>query len=279
MKLLVTTDFSTGSNAGIRYAMQLAAKTKCELVFLHALQIAQPSTWGDANLYSYGIEETASVRMNLEKLIKRKYSQYGLKPGKYSCAVETGLTIESLIAKYAKKIKADYICMSTNGAGGLKKVLGTTASALITASPVPLFVVPKSYKFQPISTLLYASDLEDIGEELKRVVAFASYTKTKVAVCHYDYSADQEKKKQVLAKTAAKFKLKPAALSVQKVDVTYPIRHYIQKEVHKRKPSLLVLFTKKNKKWYERFFPLSSNAASVAFSIKTPMLVFRKEIR
>lgn len=32
-RILVTTDFSANSKAGVRFAIQLALQTKCELVF------------------------------------------------------------------------------------------------------------------------------------------------------------------------------------------------------------------------------------------------------
>ena len=46
MKILVTTDFSTNSKAGIRFALQLAAQMPCKLVFYHIVELLTPTSWG-----------------------------------------------------------------------------------------------------------------------------------------------------------------------------------------------------------------------------------------
>lgn len=46
-KLLVTTDFSTNSKAGIRFALQLQSQSNCSLVFYHAISVSKPTSWSD----------------------------------------------------------------------------------------------------------------------------------------------------------------------------------------------------------------------------------------
>ena len=65
-----------------------------------------------------------------------------------------------------KKIKADYICISTRGGSGLKKLLGTTTSTLIEKSTTPVLVVPKTYRIKPIKEIWYSSDLANLKNEL-----------------------------------------------------------------------------------------------------------------
>jgi nucleotide-binding universal stress UspA family protein len=43
--LLVTTDFSSNSKAGIRFAIQLAKQTGCHLVFYHVIDRLTPTMW------------------------------------------------------------------------------------------------------------------------------------------------------------------------------------------------------------------------------------------
>ncbi|MBK7667050.1 MAG: universal stress protein [Sphingobacteriaceae bacterium] len=45
MKIIVTTDFSTSSKSGIRFALQLAAQTKCELTFYNVFEGVENNSW------------------------------------------------------------------------------------------------------------------------------------------------------------------------------------------------------------------------------------------
>jgi len=49
----------------------------------------------------------------------------------------------------------------------------------------------------------------------------------------------------------------------------------MHRDIPASKTSLLTLFTKQNRNWFERLF-LSSNSAEMTFNTKIPMLVFRK---
>ncbi len=69
-----------------------------------------------------------------------------------------------MLVAYATKIQADFICISTRGAGVFKKIIGTTTSALIDTCPLPIFVIPKKYRTTPIQKIGYASDLENHEE-------------------------------------------------------------------------------------------------------------------
>jgi len=59
-----------------------------------------------------------------------------------------------------------------------------------------------------------------------------------------------------------------------KIDKT--ISEHLQSDMTKHKPSIVVLFTKQNKNWYDRIF-LRNNSNEVAFYTKTPLLILRKK--
>ena len=44
-RILVTTDFSTNSKAGVRFAIQLASQTKCELTFYNVHETLKSNAW------------------------------------------------------------------------------------------------------------------------------------------------------------------------------------------------------------------------------------------
>jgi len=272
-KILVTTDYSNNSKSGIRYAIQLAAKTKKELVFYHVFEGIEDNLWNIAT------EKKSNKEHSLEKLtrfINSIYKSYNLKRGKYSCVVDVGIDINNIMLNYIKKNNFDYICISTRGGGVIKKIMGTTTSWLIQHCPVPLIVVPKNYRISPIKEVWYASDLVNIKNELSAVQEFAQLFKAKVHVYHYDYMIELEEVLSNLNKIAAKHITKGTYFHFRKMKIDKTISEHLQSDMTKHKPSIVVLFTKQNKNWYDRIF-LRNNSNEVAFDTKTPLLILKKK--
>ena len=93
------------------------------------------------------------------------------------------------IIEYAKTINAQYICVSTIGAGKLGQLFGTTASELIRFSPTPVIIVPKNYRIKPINSLFFASDFKNFEGEFRKIEKFANPLEAKLNVYHYDYKS------------------------------------------------------------------------------------------
>jgi nucleotide-binding universal stress UspA family protein len=273
-KILVTTDFSTNSKAGIRFAIQLASQTKSELIFYNVIQILKPTVWSILKWENYAAEEIDSHQKKLKKFIQAIYKTSNLAELNYKCVCEVETEVDAQIISYAKKIKANYICMSTKGAGNIQKIFGTNASALITSSPIPVVVVPHTYRIKSITSIWYASDFENLKPELTAVTKFNQELQAHLNITHYymaNIGEDRKKTETIIAKNQSE----KVQFNSIKRNIEYSLVQQIQKDVKKLKPSLLVLFTKQNRSWFERWF-LSSKTAELAFDLKTPMLVFRK---
>ena len=154
-------------------------------------------------------------------------------------------------------------------------MIGTNASAILTSSPVPVFVIPQAYRRRPISKIFYSSDLDDLKWELRQVINFASSVKGQVLVYHYDYLVDVEETKRNLLRTAARFKTRSVRFVFQKLNLEHPLSLHLYKDIRKSKASLAVLFTNQKRGWFDRLF-LSSKSAEVSFSSKVPLLVYPK---
>jgi hypothetical protein len=192
-----------------------------------------------------------------------------------SFVVEIGMNLSEMVIARAKKLKADYICTATRGAGKIAKIMGTNTSQLITSSPIPVIAVPKSYRPKPISNIFYASDFAMLSRELKIINAFASTLKLKVDVFHYDYLLHVSENVAKLEKMVARHKAPHLSFHFKKQEIEKPLSLHLKQEVEKQKPSLVVLFTKQNRNWFDRLF-LSSEAADMSFDTKVPLLIFRK---
>ena len=60
-KILVATDFSNNSKAGLRFALQWSTREKLELIFLHALHILRPIQWTDSYFLKCAEKETRNI--------------------------------------------------------------------------------------------------------------------------------------------------------------------------------------------------------------------------
>lgn len=271
-KTLVTTDFSTNSRAGIRFAIQLASQTPCELIFYYVNQPLAVNAWAQ---FDYKESINLLLKDKLKKFINTIYKQTRKQAGKIDWLVDDVSNIDTSIIAYAKKINADYICMSTRGGGIADKFMGTNASSLITNCPVPLIVVPHTYRMKPLKSNLYASDMEKIGTELKSVEKFASTFDATITVFNYDYFIEQDEVKSKLNKIADKYSSGKIMFHFKKLYAEVPLLNQLQDDIRRSKPSIIAMFTKQDRGWFERLF-LSSKTAELGFDTKTPMLVFQK---
>ncbi len=272
---MVTTDFSVNSKAGIRFALQLAKQTKSKLIFFHSQELPKPTRWSLEKYNTYAAVELKKTHARLRQFIDKISHQTGLKAREAQFVVAEGYKVDEAVIDFAKHTKANCICMSTRGAGALKKLIGTTASAILTTSPIPVIVVPKTYRVSPISHILYSSDFNNLHGEINRVAGFAKPMKARVSVYHYDFLLPLKEVKIKLEKMAAKHVSKSVKFYFQRLQVENSLNYHLQKDIKKARPNLVVLFTKQKRGWYERIF-LSSKSAALSFDTKTPLLVFRK---
>jgi nucleotide-binding universal stress UspA family protein len=275
-KLLVTTDFSINSKAGMRFAFQLAKQSGCEITFLHSTEILKPTSWSDKKFKDYAQGEIEKNRTHLKKFIEDVVSELGIRPKPYAYEVIIGMNVSDLVMNFSKKLKVDYICLSTRGAGAVEKLFGTHSSYLINHSSIPVIVVPEHYHTHPIKTVWYSCDMENVGNELKVVESFATSIKAKTQLNHYNYLLDDKPTKAKLEAILKKYRSVKTAIKLRKLNLDHSLVHTIENDIKNEHPSIVALFTKQNRNWFSRFF-LGSNSAELSFATHTPLIVFRKK--
>ncbi len=273
--ILVSTDLSVNSKAGIRFAIQLTSQSRDSLVFFHSIPVLKPTRWSDARYEAYMKKEMDDSRRAVVDLVGDTYAKAGIRKPKIECVVRQSPEAGKAIIDYAKEIKASAICMSTRGAGRLKKLIGNHASEIITNSPIPAFVIPKSYRRTPVRNILYSSDLNDVAAELKQVKDLAKQLKATLSVLHYDYLADVDEARLKLEKVADRYESPGVKFYFEKLDLTQPWSKQLLKDLGKYKASLAVLFTNQKRGWFDKLF-LSSKSTEVAYDSRIPLLVIPK---
>ena len=80
----------------------------------------------------------SEARENFSKLVKRK----NLKPGQFETIISYGLSPGEVIAKEAKKHRADMIVMASHGRSGLPRLfLGSVAERTLRCADRPVLLV------------------------------------------------------------------------------------------------------------------------------------------
>jgi len=274
-KILVTTDFSDKSKAGLLFAIQLAKQNKYVLTFFHAYHILTPTAWNSLRVEKYEIEQTKIIQDKLNVFVEEIYKSLILTKSNKKCVIKSSVFPQSCIMEYAVENKFDFICISTRGGGKLERILGTNTVNLINHSDVPVIAVPYNYKISKITSILYASDLTNLEKELKSVVAFAKPLKSTIELLHFASPLEtiiDPKVIDIAVKKLSKFDVK---LNIKNTDFVKSMVGNIETVIKKTKPSMLIMFTEQNRTLFQKIF-LSSKSAEYSFNAKVPLLVFNK---
>lgn len=274
-KILVTTDFSSSSKAGLRFAIQLASQHKYELVFFHAYNLTKPISMSEDVFLELHNKETEKLQKKLHQFVTSIYKSLKITALNYSCIVKKAYFIDSSIIEYARDNNFSFICISTRGAGKLKSILGTNTFNLINHSTVPVIAVPQNYRKSKITTILYATDLINLENEFLKVVAFTKPLKAKLELLHFCYPIEENSKMKKMQEVANKFLKHEIKLHIKNSGFTESFISNIERAIKQSKPSMMIMFTQQNRSFFEKIFNPSKSAKS-SFTIKVPILVFQK---
>ena len=276
-KILVPTDFSANSKSGVRFAIHWASRQDIELVFVNVIQILRATRWSDAYYEKYAKQEKELCSSKFEKFIKGIYKLMNMDVGKYSIVIIEGISADVSILDYCRKSSdIDCICIGTRGAGKFKKIFGTNTGNLITKSTIPVLAVPQNYKIAEIKTVMYATDLRNYAEEIKKVIAFAEPLKATIDVVHFTWPDEITFDEKTIEAAFEKNYKYDFNLYFGKNDGVHSLIENLQSKIKTRKPSVVVMFTEQNRTFFQKLF-LSSKAEEFSFQTNVPLLVFNKK--
>jgi nucleotide-binding universal stress UspA family protein len=273
-KIVVPTDFSSNSKAGIRFAIQLASQDKSTLVFYNCVELLKPMKWTEGQFNTYVKNQLAKTKDELNAFVEKVYDQMAIVKGKYECVAERGSDPKKCVVDYAVAINAKAICMATRGAGKIKKLIGTNSSGILSSSPVPVFVIPNGYRKAPITNILYASDLADVKSELKRVSEFTQPLNTSVLVYHYTENLEDPRTRKKLLTVQNQNSSDNVSFIFDDFE-DQSFAENFENDLKKSRASLGILFTNQKRNWFGKLFQ-GSNSAEVSYASKVPILVFAK---
>ena len=276
MKLLITTDFSVNSKGAIRFAKSLAKQSSdIEATFYHSVHFMKPTAWSDAFFKSYKEEEIERLTVELKKFV---FSTIGQDKDNFTNAkfvIDSAISTEKDILRYAEKNKIDFICIATQGAGLLRKIMGTHTSYIVNNSRIPVMVIPSHYRAKTLKKVTYLSDFENLKKELDMVSKFSGTVKCSLDVLHYSsIILDKNKFERNIALFETE-EYKDIKLNIIKNNLEFSLVERISQFATKSKPELLIMFTKREKSFFETIF-LPSKSAELTYTTKVPVLIYSK---
>jgi len=276
LKILVPTDFSVNSKAGIRFAMQWTTQQELELVFLHVFHVERLVQLRNEDFEEYTEKKRIQFVEKLNHFVISLYKKAKIKTGKYSCAAQQGISADIGIMDYCRNHKdIDYICISTRGASKLDKFFGTNTGNLITKSNVPVIAVPKHYKRSPVTELVYATDFSNYLEELKTVVAFARPIQAKIKVLHLAWENEIVPDQKTIEGSVQGQYHGSIELKIKKAGESFSLEKDLKNEISRSRPSMVVLFTDQNRGLFKKIFS-PSKAEQLSFNTPIPLLAIHK---
>ena len=274
-KILVTTDFSSNSKAGLRFAIQLASQHKYQLTFFHSYYIKKPTLWSDEKYGDYEKGQARKIQNKLNLLVESIYENMKVVSKNKKCVIKSSVLTDSNIREYAREYKYNFICISARGAGVVNKILGTNTSNLINQSTVPVIAIPRNYRVSKITSILYSSDLINLENELKKVVGFTKPLKAKVELLHFHYPYEMTNNKKMINEVVKKISKHNIKLHLEDINPAETLITNIEVTIKKLKPSMMIMFTEQNRSFFDKIF-LSSKSGEYSFNAKIPLLVFNK---
>ncbi len=276
MKLLITTDFSANSKGAIRFAQTLAKQSnQIEATFYHSVLFLKPTSWSDTFYKKYKQEQTARITDELKKFV---YSIIGQDKNGFTnikFVIDSAFSTEKDLVKYAEKNKMNFICIATQGAGILRKILGTHTSYVVNHSKIPVLVIPSHYRSKPIKKATYLSDFENVKKEMDKVSKFSATVKCSLDVLHYSTLVSYKNKIQRNKALFESAGYKDIKLNIIENKPELSLVESISEYITKAKPELLILFTKREKSFFESIF-LPSKSAELTYTTKVPVLIYSK---
>jgi nucleotide-binding universal stress UspA family protein len=141
-RILHPSDFSSGSGAAFKKAVEMAKANRGELMLVHVVSPVVPVA-GEGYISPKTYEDiAASSRAWAQKQLGRLLAKARTAGVRAKASVIEGGSAHEQIVRFARSKRADLIVMGTHGRSGLAKLfLGSVAGRVVAAAPCPVLTV------------------------------------------------------------------------------------------------------------------------------------------
>ena len=160
LKILVATDYSDTATNAVKYALQFAADTGSELLFLHVYKSSSNYPQEFTSLERFDDSPVEFENRELQQYIEEAAKSIGIKDNAviYNCYVRRGRSAEE-ICNEAVYSNADLIFVGTHGASALHQVLlGSHTWDVIKLAPLPVLAIPQNALYTGVKNIVLATE-------------------------------------------------------------------------------------------------------------------------
>jgi len=144
--ILVLTDYSTCARGAMRYAVEMAATLKGQLIFCH---VTAAPTAQDENI----------LRDYVAAFQQQEAPALQLLP--HICIVEAGSPL-ALAQSLAQSHHIQLIVMGLSGSSPMRRqLIGSNSDQMMAQAPAPLLLIPENARFVPLHKIGFATDLSE----------------------------------------------------------------------------------------------------------------------
>jgi len=269
--ILALTDFSDLSKVAMVYAAKLAMQLKARIILLSVVN-ANATSQTLLNWKKLEEEMLQKARQDADNLIEEIKGKMDGLDIKYE--QDSGFPFELIVDRHVSEDKIDLIVMGCRGETGLRRaLLGSSVTAVIDHSAVPVVAVPEGASYGKIKKIVYATDMINLQEEIGIIVKYAKLLGASIAVLHVagqNSVADVgtgKLEKELIAET----KYKRISVHVIKDDnITETVDAFFVSQ----QGDMLAMFTHRLD-FFEKFFGRSVTQ-QMAFHAHAPLLAFNK---
>ena len=267
-KILVPTDFKPPSRAASEYAASLAVHFNAAIHLVHVYM--EPAT-GVEIPAEWTVPRTELKAENAKKLNK----EITYLRDKYPIAVDGEVAhgfISDTIVDAANEIGAEVLVMGMKREG--EQLFGSTVTATLRKTSIPVLVIPEAYIFRPIKKIVYASDFDTTITSALFPLLFQIIEKFRAAlqIIHVQKKESFLKAEEFAGKMQVErvfSKVRHSYKTLQNTDVDEAIGQYVEG----RDYDLLVMMAHRHNV-FERLLHKPHTKAMV-YKSKLPMLVLK----
>ncbi len=155
--ILVPTDFSAASNNAVKYAVSLAKIFNAKMTLLNivpdTLIIDEEAALATISVHQEQVAENKDLVAKEIKTLSKNHKAI------IQGYVEEG-SPSDIILEMANENRSDIIIMGMKGIGKSNSVFGSTVTAIVRKSSIPVLIVPENAFYQSIDTITFATDFD-----------------------------------------------------------------------------------------------------------------------
>lgn len=274
--LFAATDFTPIGNNAVKYAIRLADALDCKLIVFHAMGMPKfKPTISESQFLALEQKAENQKQKKLESLVNAFYQEFKIKKENRNAksVVNTGFFVTETLLRAASKHQADMIIVGTHGLIGFK-IFGSVTSEIILKSNLPVLAIPEKYQYKKMKSIVYATDLNNLVNELNGIVPIAKRLDAAIEVLYLDFGWRNSITQKDIEQMVKQVNYKKVKVVIEKEIKGMSILGQIQQYLKDHQPDCLVMFPEE-RSLFDRLF-VRGKTEELVYRTQLPLLTYRK---